>query len=507
MKSRMRYSIMNSSISAFIYLLRLILGFISRTYFIHLLGVEILGLNGLFTNILSFLSLAELGIGTSIVFELYKPIASGDKETIKSLMKLYKKAYDFIGVIIAVVGICILPVLPIIIKNGNVSSSTYIYYILFLGNSVISYFFTYKRSLLNADQKNYITVINDFIFYMIGILLQILILILFKSYFWYLVIQILVTLISNIWISVIVNKRYPYILEKTVKEIDPKIKKELGKNVIGNLSSQIGSVVVLGSDNILLSSFIGLTVVGLYSNYTLITNAVKGVLQQATNSVVPSVGNMIVQVTREKAYNTFKLYLFVNSSVSYITGVGVFAVINNFIRIWIGKNFLLPYMTVLLIALNLTVLMYQGAARTFISGYGLFWSQRWKPIFEAAVNIIFSLIFLLYFHLGVNGVLLGTMFSSILVIMWFEPYVLFKYGFKRSVYEYVFFTILFYLKFILSVIVITVIGRFFIVNNLTSFLIFSVVQIIVLMLLYFILFGFNSEFKELFKRIVFKFKL
>lgn len=500
----MHYSIMNSSISAFIYLLRLILGFVSRTYFIHLLGVEILGLNGLFTNILSFLSLAELGIGTSIVYELYRPISLNDNETIKSLMKLYKTAYNFIGIIIAIVGTCVLPVLPMIIKNGNVNSSTYVYYILFLGNSVISYFFTYKRSLLNADQKNYITVINDFTFYVIGTLFQIIILILFKSYFWYLVIQILVTLISNIWISIIVNKRYPYILEKAVKKIDPKIKKELGKNVIGNLSSQIGSVVVLGSDNILLSSFIGLTVVGLYSNYTLITNAVKGVLQQATNSVIPSVGNMIVQVTREKAYNTFKLYLFINSSVSYITGVGVFAVINNFIRIWIGKNFLLPYTTVLLIALNLTVLMYQGAARTFISGYGLFWSQRWKPIFEAAVNIIFSLIFLLYFHLGVSGVLLGTMFSSILVIMWFEPYVLFKYGFKRSVYEYVFFTILFYLKFIISVIVITIIGRFFVVNNLTSFLIFSVVQIIVLMLLYFILFGFNSEFKELFKRIVFK---
>jgi len=159
---------LNSSVSSLIYLFRTILGFVSRTFFIKLLGIEILGLNGLFTNVLSFLSLTELGIGTSIVVELYKPIAFNNRESIKSLMRLYKRAYDAIGLAVGLIGIAIMPILPYVMKDYTVTPVVYLYYVLFLANSVVSYFFTYKRSMLNANQANYVTVINDFGFYLVA---------------------------------------------------------------------------------------------------------------------------------------------------------------------------------------------------------------------------------------------------------------------------------------------------------------------------------------------------
>lgn len=501
MKSRLRYSVINSTVSAGSYLLKILLSFFLRTYFIHLLGVNILGLNGLFTNILSFLSLAELGIGTSIVYELYQPIATGDKESVKSLMKLYKKAYEFIGVMIAIIGTLVAIFLPLMIKDGNVTTQVYLYYFLFLANSVVSYFFTYKRSLLNANQMYYKTIINDFIFYIVGALLQLVVLVQFQSYIGYLLIQIGVTLFSNISISYIVNKAYPFLSEKNVKKVDATVLQELKKNIVGNISSQIGSVVVLGSDNILLSSFVGLSVVGIYSNYTMITNAVKGVMQQVTGSIIPSVGNLIVSENSKRIIEFFGTYLFINSSISFVSGVSLYALINNFVKLWVGSSFVLSNFTVVLIAVYLTVLMYQGAVRTFISGYGLFWKQRWKPIFEACTNLLLSILFLLEFKLGINGVLLATIFSSILVVMWYEPYLLFKYGFKASVFDYFKTTIIFYLKFGLSIIIVqlstNVINTLFTVTNFIEFIKFSTIQLLVVFTLYILLFGFNFRMRRL----------
>jgi len=500
MKSRTRFTVINSSVSTVIYIIRTLLGFVARSIFIYQLGVSFLGLNGLFTNVLSFLSLAELGIGTSIVYELYKPIAMNDREKIKSLMKLYKGAYDFIGIVVFCIGMLVIPVLPFIIKNGIHISNVYSYYVLFLMNSVVSYFFTYKRSLLNADQKNYVTVINDFVFYCATIGLQMYFLVAFHSYMLYLLVQIVATITSNLCISHIVNKRYPFINEKKVYPVSKKVTAELKKNIVGNISSQVGSIIVLGSDNILISAFVGLTVVGIYSNYTLITNAIRSTMQQATSAVVSSFGNLVAQSSADKTYSVFKSYWFVNTCVSFISGISIFSFINNFIAIWIGEKYLLPMHTVFLMSIYLVILMYQGTARTFISAYGLFWQQRWKPIFEATINLVFSLLFMGIFHLGVDGVLMGTLCSSIFVIIWFEPYIVFKYGLQRSVKNYAYNTVEFYCKFLLAVFVISKIQPFLIVTNIVDFIKALIVQGIVIAILFFILFGRNPALKEVLHR-------
>ncbi|WP_225419480.1 lipopolysaccharide biosynthesis protein [Lacticaseibacillus baoqingensis] len=490
----------NSSVSAIIYLLRTLLGFVSRSFFIHYLGVNFLGLNGLFTNVLSFLSLAELGIGFTIVYELYSPLATGDTETTKSLMLVYRKAYTIIGIVVGVAGICLVPFLSLIIHGTSGISNVYQYYLLFLSNSVVSYFFTYKRSLLNADQKNYITVVNDFVFYSASVVLQILFLVLYQDYSIFLIIQVLTTLASNIYISSVVNKQYPYIREKNVKPLSKAVSTELKKNILGNMSTQIGSIIVLGSDNILLSAFVGLSAVGIYSNYTLITNAVKSIVQQATSSIISSVGNLVAKKDNLKIFSVFQEYWFINSSASFLTSTITFALINGFISVWIGPKYLLPRKTVCLIATYLIVLMYQGSTRTFISAYGLFWQQRWKPIFEAGTNLGFSLFFLQVFHLGLDGVLLGTICSSIFVNAWYEPYIAFKFGFHQSLYMYFLRTLLFYMKYSVAIAVLWIVQLHLFVDSLMSFVRFTFVSVILVGVLYLLLFSWEKEFRSAFNR-------
>lgn len=240
------------------------------------------------------MSLAELGIGSSIIYSLYKPLAQKDESKVKALMNLYKKTYEFIGIFIGIVGVLIIPLLPLFIKNSTDIPHMYRYYVLFLLNSVLSYFFTYKRSLAIADQKNYLVAINDFAFLFFMNIVQVIALYFYSNFTLFLIVQILFTLFSNINISRTVDKRYSYLKEKDVVSLDKQTKDEVKKNVIGNMSSKIGGVIVMGTDNILISTFVNLTAVGIYSNYSLIVTSVQNLCKQITNSITASVGNFAV---------------------------------------------------------------------------------------------------------------------------------------------------------------------------------------------------------------------
>lgn len=436
-KSRMQYSLLNSSVSALIYILNIAIKFLSRSFFIHFLGAEYLGLNGLFTNILSMLSLAELGIGTSIVYSLYSPLAKNDKKKINSLMHLYKKIYTIIGFVVGILGILLIPVLPYIIGDAERISGIYLIYILFLLNSVSSYFFTYNRSLLIADQKAYITVIFDFLCSVAVTVFQIASLYVFNNYFIYLSIQILGTIVTNLLLTYNVRKLYPFLSKKIESEhLDEKTKDTLKKNTIGNLSSKIGSVVVSGTDNIFISSFIGIGTVGLYSNYVLIINSIRGLCGQITNSITSSIGNAGVYGNDELNKRIFERHNFVNFSLTFFSSVILVVTINPFISLWVGNDYELSTNTVFLIILNFIILMLRNSSIVFIDALGLAWQQRWKSVIEALMNVTLSFIFLLVFKLGINGVLLATTLSSLLTVCWIEPFVVYKHGLHSSFINY-----------------------------------------------------------------------
>ncbi|BDP49458.1 sugar translocase [Enterococcus faecium] len=432
-KSRLEYSLINSSISMFIYILRIVIQFVGRSFFIYFLGAKYLGLNGLFTNILSFLSLAELGIGSSIIYSLYKPLAQKDESKVKALMNLYKKTYEFIGIFIGIVGVLIIPLLPLFIKNSTDIPHMYRYYVLFLLNSVLSYFFTYKRSLAIADQKNYLVAINDFAFLFFMNIVQVIALYFRHRIRIGFLVQILFTLFSNINISRTVDKRYSYLKEKDVVSLDKQTKDEVKKNVKGilPLHSKIGGVIVMGTDNILISTFVNLTAVGIYSNYSLIVTSVQNLCKQITNSITASVGNFAVSNKKKDSFELFKKHFFINHSLIFFSSILLLTLMNPFISLWVGAKYMLPMSTTILIVLNYSVQVYRNTSFVFIESFGLYWSQRKKPIIEAGVNLLLSLLLLIVFDMGINGVLIGTIGSSLGFVIWYEAFIIYKTVFEK----------------------------------------------------------------------------
>lgn len=433
-----KFALRNSVVGATVFIIQMLVGFVARYFFIKYLGVELLGLNGLFTNILMMLSLAELGIGPALIYSLYKPLALKDDETTLSLMVFYRKIYYIIGLVIAALGIVLLPFLHFMLKNNQSIDHVYIYYLLFLLNTVVSYFYTFKRSIIIADQNNYIVTINDFIFWMLFQVSSTISLVFYQNYAIYLTLQVLCTIAGNISISTKADKNYPLLskLKSKPRPLPESLKNEIKKNTLGQFSNKIGYMVVVGTDNILISIFIGLTEVGLYNNYSLIVSALNALVNQVTGSITATIGNFKVNSSIEEGIKVFRIHNFLMYSIAYFFSAFLLVLINPFIDIWLGKEFQLGFLTALLIIINFCVGVTRKSSVSFIDAYGIAWYQRHKSIVESVLNLALSLILVGVFHLGLNGILIGTLLSSILVPCWYEPYILFKYGFHKKFGDY-----------------------------------------------------------------------
>lgn len=428
---RTKKSIRNSTFALGGQLLTTILSFVTRTIFIMILGPAYLGVNGLFTSILSMLSFAELGIGTAIIYALYKPLADDDQEKISALMNLYEKVYRLIGLTVGLLGMLVIPFLENLIKDipDNIPNLLAIY-LLFLFNSVASYFFVYKRSIVIASQNSHINTTNQCIFLLLQNVAQILILLTTQNYMLYLVIQIISSITSNIFISRTVNKMFPYLNKNKHSKLDTVSKKEIAKNVIGMMSLKLGSVLVGAKDNLFISNFVGILFVGLYSNYILITSTITLIVKQFFNAVTASVGNLNASQDNKKSYFIYKILFFINFWCYGFSGIALSVMCNQFIKIWIGEAFILQYSILAIIIINFFIYGMRQTALVFIDAYGLFWQIKYKPIIEAIINISVSLFFIMVLDMGIYGVLLGTTTSTILTNVWWEPYAVYKYGFQ-----------------------------------------------------------------------------
>ncbi|MGL4875396.1 MAG: lipopolysaccharide biosynthesis protein [Clostridium sp.] len=422
------YAISGQSIS-------IIINFISRSIFIKILGEYFLGLNGLFLNVISVLSLAEMGIGSAIIYGLYEPLVNGDNRKVSKLVRFYKKAYKKIGIIVSVMGLLLVPLLKYIVKDTNGLNENYIriIFILFLINTVITYFYSYKRTLLIADQKAYVDTLYKYSFFIVLNIIQIIILVLTKNYILYLIAQICITFVENYRVARKVNEIYPW-LELEKEELEREEKNKLVKNVKALLLHKIGGVLVLSTDNIIISSFVGIIWVGIYSNYLLVTSAINSIIGQVFVALTGSVGNLTNSESKEKAYEIYKVINLINYWIVAVCSICVYININDFINIWIGEEFILSSYIVLIICANFYITGMRKAVSVYKDTYGLFYQDRYKAIVEGILNIIISVV--LAIKLGLSGVLLGTLISSILTCFWIEPYVLFKYGFKIKLKNY-----------------------------------------------------------------------
>lgn len=480
-------------------LLSTLLSFVNRTVFIYILGANYLGVNGLFSNILSMLSLAELGVGSAIIYNMYKPLAEKDKEKLKSLMKLYAKAYNCIGCTVAIIGLAITPFLDYIIKDKpDIPNLTFIY-LLFLLNSVVSYFFVYKSSLIVADQKNYIVTIKYQKYALIQALAQIIILFMTKNYVLYLCIQIICSFTVNLSISKKADELYPFLKEKDVEQLDIKSKKQIFKHVTAMMSHKVGGVVVNGTDNILISSFVGVFWVGLYSNYVMIIGIINKFIGQVFTAITASIGNLNAENDIEKSYNIYKKILFVNFWLYGMCTICLWILFKPFIEIWVGNEFLLPSNSVLIIIINFYLSGMRQTTIAFNTTLGLFWNDRYKPWIEAIINIIASIVFLVKF--GIIGVFLGTLISTVTTSLWVDPYILFKHGFKKKINLYFKSYLKYMIITIITGLITSYITQFLSINGFVGFIIKGVVCMVLINTIFLIVFFKSKEFKY-FKNII-----
>ena len=409
------------------------LSFISRTIFIKLLGAEYLGVNGLYSNILTLLSLAELGIGNVMIYSLYRPVAENDKKEIYSLLEFYKKIYNAIAISIFVIGILLIPFLHIIIKSDISIDKLIIYYLIFLLNSVLSYFSIYKSALINATQQIYIINTINTVCTFLQHLTQILILLLTKNYILYLSVQVIFTLVNNVVISNKANKMYPFIKDKSYKKncIDTQNIKENIKSVFLH---RIGNVIMNNTDNILISSILGTVYVGYYSNYNLLIGAVANFINIIIQSMMSSLGNLNASDDMEKSYSIFNILLLLFHWLSAICSISLILVINDFVTIWLGKEFILNSEIVLCIIFNFYIKNAINPVWMYRETMGLFNNIKYTMIFAALINMILSVILGLKF--GLAGIIISTALARIFTTVWYEPKSLFKLKFKKPVKEY-----------------------------------------------------------------------
>ncbi|MCM1524579.1 MAG: hypothetical protein NC120_09000 [Ruminococcus sp.] len=410
-----------------------LVSFFSRRVFIGMLSEEYLGLSGIFTNILTIFSLAELGVGEAMNFSLYKPLAEKNTPLIKSLMRLYKKAYILIGCTIAVISFLFTPFYTLFMDTvPDIDHLTLIYW-LFAANTAVSYFFSYKRALIICDEKRYIATVYRYGFYFAMNIAQIVILLLTGNYLLYLAAQVIFTFAENAGVSAKADSMYPYLRDRDVLPVPAEISGDIKKNIGAMLIHKVGSMVVFSTDNLILSKFVGLTSVGMYSNYYLITDALKKITRQAFNSVTASVGNLNAsrdEKDRQKLIKTFDRIFFLDFYIYGFCSCCLWSLFNPFISLWLKESLIFDDMTVAVIVINFYLGGIREAALTFRTATGAFYYDRFKPIAESLINIVFSVI--LAKLIGTAGVFIGTIVSTLSTCIWIEPLVLYKYVFKTS---------------------------------------------------------------------------
>lgn len=491
---RTNASVKNSIFITIMIVLKILISFVAQKIFVNILNIEFLGVNGLFTNIITILSLAELGIGEAIIFNLYKPIAHNDKEMIKSLLKLYEKAYNAIAIVVLGIGISLIPFLKYFIGETTLDLNFNLVYILFLLQCVASYVLTYKRSILYAYQQNYIISIIDIIYLFVLNIVQLLVLYWTKNYYLYLGIKILCVLAENIVITFISNKKYKFIKEKDVKKLDEKIEKDISNRIKAQLFHKIGGIVVSGTDNIIISNFFGLIVVGLYSNYLMVISAVTSIICQLIGVLIPSIGNLLIENNKQKSFEVYKKIRFFNFWITTFSGVAILVVIQSFIRLWMGNDYLLSFGVVCVLVLNYYLRTMRSSNDVFLGGAGICIETKFVPLVEATLNIAFSIICLKIW--GLAGVFIGTIISSLALWCYSYPKFVYKNLLDGKYSNYIKENLIYLLIFIAIASVTYLISMIFTINNLWIDIIVRVLLCVIIPnLILLCIYGRTVEFK------------
>lgn len=343
-------------------ILILVLNFIARKIFLWILDANYLGISGLFSSVITMLSLAELGMGTAITFSLYKPLADNNDEIILALMRLYQKAYRFIGIFILAAGIAITPLVMYMTEVEVEIPHLRWIYILFVVNTSVSYFYSYNRTLIIADQKEYRLAVIDYAGKLTLAVLQTAVLILTKNYILYLLMQIAVTFAQNYLVYRKVIKLYPVLRYTGGGQIPKVILEEIKKNTLAMMLYKLAVVIVSGTDNLIISKSLGTIWVGLYSNYSMVILSVQTICSKMISSVTASIGSIVATGDKERSYQAYEIMQYICFVVYGICTVVIFVLINPFVELFLGREYLISNSTIAIVLVNFYLLGMQGAS-------------------------------------------------------------------------------------------------------------------------------------------------
>lgn len=440
---RTKSTIKNATTGLETQLLITILQFVSRTVFIHHLGASYLGISGLFTNILSLLSLTELGLDTAINYKLYKPLATGDTLRLQVLMKFYQRAYLFVGCVIFGLGLLLVPFLPKLIKDYEsiieLGLNPVLIFLLYLGQSSVSYlFFASKGAVLKADQKTFIVNRVRFFVTIIVSVVQIITLIIYEDFLVYTIIGISSTIIMNLVTAWIAMNKYPEVFQKTDKSLSKTEIQDIFKDLGAIFIFKVNDVVKKTTDNIVLSAFIGTVIVGLYSNYTLFFYSIIVFLNMVYSAADASMGNLFATEKVEKRFEFFQIMNYMTVVMFGTAAVGIAICADELITAWIGFKYVIPGNFPLLIGIEMYLHGLKQNLNQARNASGVFRQMWYRPLIGAIINIIISV--WLVQVLGIHGVIIGTIASDVIANLLLDPIVIYKHSFNniKSVRDYYF---------------------------------------------------------------------
>ena len=508
MSNRKESFMKNMKVTLGFYVINIFLAFLSRSIFIKVLGADISGLNSLFINLIGFLNIAELGVGAAIGYSLYKPLSEKNYNKINEIMILFKYYYRNIAKIIFLLGIIVSLFLPLFIKDQVSIYISYLYYYLYLINCIATYFFTYKQTLIISDQKQYkITYILN-IFKIFKILIQCIQLLVIPSFIIWLIIEIIFNLggmfLANKKIDCIYYKYINYKSKYSFNEIKSN-NLEIGKNIKNIFFHKIAGFIVFQTDTILISLFITLKDTAIYANYMMVINNISGLINNAIGCIMPTIGNVIAEESKEKCYDIFKQLYILDHFMAIIISYVSYIIINKFITFWVGNEYLFNKGIVLVLMLNLYIQISRGSVERFKDGFGIYWDIK-APIIESIINLIFSVILCEY--IGVIGIFLGTLISNIIIVKIWKPFILFKEGFQKESILYFKDTIRIYIKNILIIISSNFLyGRlcFNINNNFINLLVNFILVLLICIIISLFIYIINKDFRKLLRNFLGKY--
>lgn len=382
-----------------------------RTVFIRELNAAYLGLNGLFTNILGLLSLAELGFGIAMNYEMYKPVAEGNTEKVKALLRLYKRVYHTVAVFILVGGLGVTPFIPILVKDPGNIGNIYVYYTIYVVNTTISYYASYLLCLSNAEQDEYISSLFTMGHSLLANIFEIIVLYLYKSFYLYLIVWLVASVIQQITIQIYFNKKYQYILCAKDQPIDNETTNHIRKNMGGLIISKLSEVLLLQTDNIIIALGMNIVTVGYADNYYLITNYVKKIILSLLKSVVPSLGNLVALESREKGYEIFRVYDFIDYFIYAVVTICLVVLIQPFMSLWAGTEKVIDFRAVLLLCFSFYLAGRSQGFMNYKTACGVFYDIKITSVVTVILNIVISIVGV--FKVGLIGVYIGTCVSRL----------------------------------------------------------------------------------------------